>query len=103
MLLREDPNVILVGEIRDGETAGIAVKAALTGRLVLSTLHTDDAPSAITRLINMGVQLFLVAGSVHLICAQRLVRRICSAVLGPAQPQSACGAWPRPASPPTKA
>ena len=76
--LRQDPNVILVGEIRDVETAGVAVKAALTGHLVLSSLHTNDAPSSINRLINMGVEPFLVAGSVNLICAQRLVRRVCS-------------------------
>jgi type IV pilus assembly protein PilB len=75
--LRQDPNVILVGEIRDGETAAIAVKAALTGHLVLSTLHTNDAPSTVNRLVNMGVEPFLVASSVNLICAQRLVRRIC--------------------------
>jgi type IV pilus assembly protein PilB len=75
--LRQDPNVILVGEIRDAETAAIAVKAALTGHLVLSTLHTNDAPSTISRLINMGVESFLVASSINLICAQRLVRRIC--------------------------
>src|SRR6201996_669237 len=75
--LRQDPNIILVGEIRDFETAEIAVKAALTGHLVLSTLHTNDAPSTITRLMNMGIEPFLVATSVHLICAQRLIRRIC--------------------------
>lgn len=75
--LRQDPNVILVGEIRDGETAAIAVKAALTGHLVLSTLHTNDAPSTVSRLVNMGVESFLVASSVNLVCAQRLVRRIC--------------------------
>src|SRR6202163_3132718 len=75
--LRQDPNIILVGEIRDFETAEIAVKAALTGHLVLSTLHTNDAPETITRLMNMGIEPFLVATSVHLICAQRLVRRIC--------------------------
>src|SRR5579872_1582738 len=75
--LRQDPNIILVGEIRDFETAEIAVKAALTGHLVLSTLHTNDAPSTITRLMNMGIEPFLVATSVNLICAQRLVRRIC--------------------------
>lgn len=75
--LRQDPNVIMVGEVRDLETAEIAVKAALTGHLVLSTLHTNDAPSSINRLINMGVEPFLVANSVHLLCAQRLVRRIC--------------------------
>jgi type IV pilus assembly protein PilB len=75
--LRQDPNIILVGEIRDFETAEIAVKAALTGHLVLSTLHTNDAPSTISRLMNMGVEPFLVATSVNLICAQRLVRRVC--------------------------
>jgi type IV pilus assembly protein PilB len=75
--LRQDPNIILVGEIRDAETASIGVKAALTGHLVLSTLHTNDAPSSISRLINMGIEPFLVANSVNLICAQRLVRKIC--------------------------
>jgi len=75
--LRQDPNIILVGEIRDFETAEIAIKAALTGHLVLSTLHTNGAPETITRLMNMGIEPFLVATSVHLICAQRLVRRIC--------------------------
>jgi type IV pilus assembly protein PilB len=75
--LRQDPNIILVGEIRDFETAEVAIKAALTGHLVLSTLHTNDAPSTISRLMNMGIEPFLVATSVHLICAQRLVRRIC--------------------------
>jgi type IV pilus assembly protein PilB len=76
--LRQDPNIILVGEIRDFETAEIAVKAALTGHMVLSTLHTNDAPSTISRLMNMGIEPFLVATSVNLICAQRLVRRICA-------------------------
>src|SRR3989475_1922327 len=76
--LRQDPNIILVGEIRDFETAEIAVKAALTGHLVLSTLHTNDAPSTINRLMNMGIEPFLVASSVHLICAQRLVRKVCA-------------------------
>ena len=76
--LRQDPNVILVGEIRDFETAEIAIKAALTGHLVLSTLHTNDAPGAVHRLVNMGIEPFLVAGAVSLICAQRLVRRICT-------------------------
>jgi type IV pilus assembly protein PilB len=75
--LRQDPNIILVGEIRDFETAEIAIKAALTGHLVLSTLHTNGAPETITRLMNMGIEPFLVATSVHLICAQRLIRRIC--------------------------
>ncbi|MCP9494582.1 MAG: type IV-A pilus assembly ATPase PilB [Pyrinomonadaceae bacterium MAG19_C2-C3] len=76
--LRQDPNIILVGEIRDFETAEIAIKAALTGHLVLSTLHTNDAPSTISRLMNMGIEPFLVATSVNLIQAQRLIRRICS-------------------------
>ena len=76
--LRQDPNIILVGEIRDFETAEIAIKAALTGHLVLSTLHTNGAPETISRLMNMGIEPFLVATAVHLICAQRLVRRICS-------------------------
>ena len=75
--LRQDPDIIMVGEIRDFETAEIAVKAALTGHLVLSTLHTNDAPSTISRLLNMGVEPFLVTASVILILAQRLVRRIC--------------------------
>jgi type IV pilus assembly protein PilB len=75
--LRQDPNIILVGEIRDFETAEIAVKAALTGHLVLSTLHTNDAPSTVNRLMNMGIEPFLVASSLNLVAAQRLVRRIC--------------------------
>jgi type IV pilus assembly protein PilB len=82
--LRQDPNIILVGEIRDFETAEIAVKAALTGHLVLSTLHTNDAPSTVNRLMNMGIEPFLVASSVNLICAQRLVRRICAECREPA-------------------
>jgi type IV pilus assembly protein PilB len=76
--LRQDPNIVLVGEIRDFETAEVAIKAAMTGHLVLSTLHTNDAPSTINRLMNMGIEPFLVATSVHLIVAQRLVRRVCS-------------------------
>jgi type IV pilus assembly protein PilB len=76
--LRQDPNIILVGEIRDFETAEVAIKAAMTGHLVLSTLHTNDAPSSINRLMNMGIEPFLVATSVHLVVAQRLVRRICT-------------------------
>jgi type IV pilus assembly protein PilB len=76
--LRQDPNIILVGEIRDFETAEIAIKAALTGHLVLSTLHTNDAPSTINRLMNMGIEPFLVATATQLIAAQRLVRRVCS-------------------------
>ena len=76
--LRQDPNVILVGEIRDFETAEIAIKASLTGHMVLSTLHTNDAPSTVLRLVNMGIEPFLVATSITIIQAQRLVRRICS-------------------------
>ncbi|HEY8563396.1 MAG TPA: type IV-A pilus assembly ATPase PilB [Pyrinomonadaceae bacterium] len=75
--LRQDPNIVLVGEIRDFETAEIAIKAALTGHLVLSTLHTNDAPSTISRMVNMGIEPFLVATSVNLIQAQRLIRRVC--------------------------
>jgi type IV pilus assembly protein PilB len=75
--LRQDPNIILVGEIRDFETTEIAIKAALTGHLVLSTVHTNDAPSTVSRLLNMGIEPFLVATSVHLICAQRLIRKVC--------------------------
>src|SRR5918998_1703890 len=76
--LRQDPNIVLVGEIRDFETAEVAIKAAMTGHLVLSTLHTNDAPSTINRLMNMGIEPFLVATSVNLIQAQRLIRRVCS-------------------------
>ena len=76
--LRQDPNIIMVGEIRDLETGGIAIKAALTGHLVLSTLHTNDAPSTVTRMIDMGIEPFNVSSAVNLIVAQRLVRRICS-------------------------
>ena len=76
--LRQDPNIILVGEIRDFETAEVAIKAAMTGHLVLSTLHTNDAPSTISRLMNMGIEPFLVATSVHMIVAQRLIRRVCT-------------------------
>jgi type IV pilus assembly protein PilB len=75
--LRQDPDIIMVGEIRDFETAEIGVKAALTGHLVLSTLHTNDAPSTINRLLNMGVEPFLVSSSINLIMAQRLVRLVC--------------------------
>ncbi len=75
--LRQDPNIIMIGEVRDLETGGIAIKAALTGHLVLSTLHTNDAPSTITRMIDMGIEAFNVASAVNLVVAQRLVRRIC--------------------------
>ncbi|MCA9671854.1 MAG: type IV-A pilus assembly ATPase PilB [Myxococcales bacterium] len=88
--LRQDPDIIMVGEIRDFETAEIAVKAALTGHLVLSTLHTNDAPSTVNRLLNMGIEPFLVTASVNLILAQRLARRICAECKEevPANPQS---------------
>ncbi|MBL8826388.1 MAG: Flp pilus assembly complex ATPase component TadA, partial [Planctomycetaceae bacterium] len=76
-ILRHDPDVILIGEIRDAETAQSAIQAALTGHLVLSTLHTNDAPSAFTRLIDMGVEPYLVASTVQGVLAQRLVRRLC--------------------------
>lgn len=82
--LRQDPNIIMIGEIRDLETGGIAIKAALTGHLVLSTLHTNDAPSTITRMIDMGVEAFNVASAVNLVVAQRLVRRICKECKAPA-------------------
>jgi type IV pilus assembly protein PilB len=75
--LRQDPNIIMVGEIRDIETGGIAIKAALTGHLVLSTLHTNDTPSTITRMIDMGLEPFNVASALNLLSAQRLARRIC--------------------------
>jgi type IV pilus assembly protein PilB len=77
-LLRQDPDVILLGEIRDHETAHIAVQAALTGHLVLSTLHTNDAPSSITRLVNIGLEPFLVGAAVNGVLAQRLIRRLCA-------------------------
>ncbi|HEX5759794.1 MAG TPA: type IV-A pilus assembly ATPase PilB [Thermoanaerobaculia bacterium] len=83
--LRQDPNIILVGEIRDFETAEVAIKAAMTGHLVLSTLHTNDAPSSVSRLMNMGVEPFLVATSVHMVVAQRLVRRVCTFCKEPAE------------------
>jgi len=82
--LRQDPDILMVGEIRDFETAEIAVKAALTGHMVLSTLHTNDAPATISRLLNMGVEPFLITASVNLVLAQRLARKICSDCKGPA-------------------
>ena len=87
-LLRQDPDVIMVGEIRDRETAEIAVRAALTGHLVLSTLHTNDAAGAFTRLLDMGVEPFLIASSVHCVLAQRLVRLICEKCKRPTEPAS---------------
>jgi type IV pilus assembly protein PilB len=83
--LRQDPNIIMIGEIRDLETGGIAIKAALTGHLVLSTLHTNDAPSTITRMVDMGIEPFNVASAVNVIVAQRLVRRICAGCKAPAR------------------
>ncbi len=80
--LRQDPDIIMIGEMRDFETAEIAVKAALTGHLVLSTLHTNDAPATINRLLNMGIEPFLVASAVNLIAAQRLARRVCQRLQG---------------------
>jgi type IV pilus assembly protein PilB len=88
-LLRQSPDVVMIGEIRDLETADIAMKASLTGQLVLSTLHTNDAPSAVTRLIDMGVEPFLVASSVTLIEAQRLVRKLCMKCREPFEPSPA--------------
>src|SRR5512147_1349337 len=82
--LRQDPNIIMIGEIRDLETGSIAIKAALTGHLVLSTLHTNDAPSTITRMIDMGIEAFNVASAVNLVVAQRLVRRVCKDCAAPA-------------------
>ena len=76
-MVRADPDVIMVGEIRDRETAQIAIESALTGHLVLSTLHTNDAPSAISRLIEMGIEPFLVASAIDCVVAQRLARKLC--------------------------
>ncbi|MFP6854667.1 MAG: ATPase, T2SS/T4P/T4SS family, partial [Opitutales bacterium] len=83
-ILRQDPDVIMVGEIRDRETADIAIRASLTGHLVLSTLHTNDAPGAIARLIDMEIEPFLIASSVEMVLAQRLVRRLCQSCAQPA-------------------
>ncbi|RLB51662.1 MAG: type II secretion system protein GspE, partial [Deltaproteobacteria bacterium] len=83
--LRQDPDIIMVGEIRDFETAEIAIKAALTGHMVLSTLHTNDAPSTISRLLNMGVEPFLITASVNLVLAQRLARKVCADCAQPIQ------------------
>ncbi len=85
-LLRQDPDVIMVGEIRDGETAKLAIQSALTGHLVLSTLHTNDAPSAITRLVNIGIEPYLVAAALEGVLAQRLVRKICTHCKKPYEP-----------------
>ena len=85
-IVRQDPDVILVGEIRDMETAKIAIQAALTGHLVFSTLHTNDSASAVTRLIDMGIEPFLVTSSVNALLAQRLVRRLCKTCREPIEP-----------------
>ena len=85
-LLRQDPDVIMVGEIRDKETATMAVQASLTGHLVLSTLHTNDASSAVTRLSNMEVEPYLLAASLHAVLAQRLVRKLCPSCRAPHTP-----------------
>jgi general secretion pathway protein E/type IV pilus assembly protein PilB len=85
-ILRQAPNIVMIGEIRDLETANIAVQAALTGHLVFSTLHTNDAPSAVTRIVDMGVKPFLVASAVRAIMAQRLIRKVCSKCRGPYTP-----------------
>jgi type IV pilus assembly protein PilB len=84
--LRQDPDIILVGEIRDKETAGIAVEAALTGHLLLSTLHTNDAPTTISRLTEMGIEPFMVSSSLLCVCAQRLLRRVCKTCRVPTEP-----------------
>jgi len=84
-LLRQDPDIIMIGEIRDNETARIAVQAALTGHLVLSTLHTNDAASSVTRLVNIGIDAYLIAASLNAVLAQRLVRRICEKCKEPYQ------------------
>jgi general secretion pathway protein E len=85
-VLRQDPDVIMVGEIRDLETARVAVQASLTGHLVLSTVHTNSAAATITRLLDMGVESYLLASSVKAVLAQRLVRRVCTACAEPAKP-----------------
>jgi type IV pilus assembly protein PilB len=85
-LLRQDPNILMVGEIRDGETARLATQAALTGHLVLSTLHTNDAPGAITRLFNLGIEPYLVGATVNGVLAQRLVRKLCQRCKEPYEP-----------------
>ena len=77
-ILRQDPNIVMIGEIRDSETAEIAIRAAMTGHLVLSTLHTNSAVNSITRLIDMGIEPFLISSAVNCIVAQRLVRKICT-------------------------
>src|SRR6185369_1453644 len=85
--LRQDPDIILVGEIRDKETADISVEAALTGHLLLSTLHTNDAPTTVSRLTEMGVESFMVSSSLLCVCAQRLMRRVCKQCKQPYEPE----------------
>ena len=94
-ILRCDPDIVMVGEIRDKETAQIAIESALTGHLVLSTLHTNDAPGALTRLTEMGVEPFLTASAVDCVIAQRLVRKLCEYCREPYRPYAArcCGRW----------
>jgi type IV pilus assembly protein PilB len=87
--LRQDPDVVMVGEVRDGETARIAIQASLTGHLVLSTLHTNDAAAAVTRLVDMGIEPFLLASTLEAVLAQRLLRRICSSCRMPYMPSDA--------------
>ena len=96
-ILRADPDIVLIGEIRDKETAMIAVEAALTGHLVLSSLHTNDAPSAISRLVEMDVETFLVASSIDAVVAQRLARKLCErckAAYQPEQPELSAAGYP---------
>jgi general secretion pathway protein E/type IV pilus assembly protein PilB len=88
-MLRQAPNIIMLGEIRDAETGTIAVNASLTGHFVFSTLHTNDAPGAITRMIDLGIKPFLVASATRAVMAQRLVRRFCSKCIGPHEPHQA--------------
>jgi general secretion pathway protein E len=88
-ILRQDPDVVMIGEIRDLETAQIAVQASLTGHLVLATLHTNDAPGAVTRLIDMGIEPYLLASTLNGVLAQRLVRKLCPACRAPYEPDAA--------------
>jgi type II secretory ATPase GspE/PulE/Tfp pilus assembly ATPase PilB-like protein len=90
-VLRQDPDVLMVGEIRDAETARLAIQAALTGHLVFSTLHTNDAATAVTRLLDLGIEPYLVARSVNGVLAQRLVRRVCPTCGGTGAGGAACG------------
>ena len=97
-ILRQDPDVVLVGEIRDQETAQIALQASLTGHLVLSTLHTNDAPNAVTRLVDMGMEPYKIASALRGVVAQRLMRRLCPKCRAPARsrrPSAPRGSFPR--------